>query len=93
MKAHVHTKAVIAAEKGIKEGYRQGFARGQAAGIEKAINALLATAAIILDKHGASRDFIAAFESDFNAYMNAVTDGRVTFDEIIEAKEEELPCE
>ena len=53
----------------------------------------MATSAIVLDKHGANRELIAAFEKEFNAYMNAVIDGRITFDEIIEAKEEELPCE
>ena len=93
MKAHVHTLAVQAAEKALEEGYRRGFARGQAVGIEKAIKSLVATSAIVLDKHGAGRELIAEFEKEFNAYMNAVIDGRITFDEIIEAKEEELPCE
>ena len=53
MKAHVHTLAVQAAEKALEEGYRRGFARGQTVGIEKAIQSLVATSAILLDKHGA----------------------------------------
>lgn len=69
----------------------KAFEQGKKEGIRLSLDAILSTVTLKLqDKHGMDKEELNRLESEVNADFEAVLAGRITLDEIIEAKKEEI---
>lgn len=69
----------------------KAFEQGKKEGIRLSLDAILSTVTLKLqDKHGMGKEELNRLESEVNADFEAVLADRITLDEIIEAKKEEI---
>lgn len=81
MKSNFHTRQQL------DKAYRQGFKNG----VRSCMEDILATVTLALqDKHGWNKEDLHVLETEVNGTFDSVIKGYVSFDEIYEAKIEEI---
>lgn len=69
----------------------KAFEQGKKEGIRLSLDAILSTVTLKLqDKHGMDKEELNRLESEVNADFEAVLADRITLNEIIEAKQQEI---
>lgn len=82
-----HMKVKIYERKDIEKAYKKGYIDG----VRQCIDDIMATVTICLqDRHGWKQEQLLQLEKEVNDLFNNVIEGRVDFNEIVEAKEEEI---
>lgn len=73
--------------KDIEKAYRKGFKDGVSHCLDDVMAAITIT---LQDKHGWDKEQLLTLEKQVNELFDNVVDKRVSFDEIVEAKQDEI---